>query len=84
MTAKERLNVLFNEAIKKNAKWVYVVVQIKGNEHNEVIFNPNGNIAAKLEYYNKAYNDELELNTNNGIKIVQYGWTKTELIEGVI
>jgi len=36
----------------------------------EYIHNPKENLEGKLEYYNKAYNEDMELEVFNGIKIV--------------
>lgn len=38
----------------------------------EIIFNPNENLRAKRDYYEKAYNDDLELIAFNKIKIGEY------------
>lgn len=39
----------------------------------EIIVNPWENLEFKLEYYKKAYNDNLELVHNNDIKIIDFG-----------
>lgn len=38
----------------------------------ELIVNPHENLEAKLKYWNKAYNKDLELINNKEIKIVGY------------
>ena len=39
----------------------------------EIIYNPYENLDKKLEYYLKAYNDNLNLKTFDKIKIIAFG-----------
>lgn len=49
----------------------YVGVRIRGvGKGDEFIINPHHNILDKLEYYKKAYNNDLTLKSNPNIKIV--------------
>lgn len=55
-------------------EWNYVGVkiQMEGFEKPEVIINPKENFRTKLDYYKKAYNNDLVLKTFNGIRIIDY------------
>ena len=66
------LEVMFEQEIELSKKYVVVVVQIELFPANEIIINTTENFEAKLNYYKNAYNDNLELNAFNGIKIVDY------------
>ena len=59
-----------NNAKKYTNDFVAVAIKTKGNQGIEIIINPAYNFDQKLEYYNKAYNDDLILNTYNGISII--------------
>ena len=64
----------FNEAIKQGKNYVGVLIEMQGFPKPEIIINENANIQAKLDYYKKAYNDDLTLKTFNGIKIIGFTW----------
>ena len=49
----------------------------RGFKDSEVIINPNANFDNKLEYYKKAYNDDLTLKSFNGIKIIGFSYGDT-------
>lgn len=67
--SKEELIDIFESCIDgKNGLEVFV--QMPDLPSFEQIYNPIENLPAKLEYYKKAYNDKLELNSFNKIKIV--------------
>ena len=70
MINKEFLIEQFEKAMK-DKKCVYVIVNIFGNE--EIIINKAENVKSKLEYYKKAYDDNLVLKTNKDIEIVSFG-----------
>jgi len=53
-------------------EYIGVKIQMEGFREPEVIINPFNNFDAKLEYYKKAYNDNLILKTFNGIKIIDF------------
>lgn len=61
----------------------WLVVGVQGvAEQEELIINPRANMVKKKEYYNSAYNDDMELNFNNNIKITYVaGVEKLEDIE---
>lgn len=62
----------FQEAIKQKAEYLAVVIETRGSKDTEVIINPFVNFEAKLEYYRKAYNDDLVLKTFDGIRIIDF------------
>ncbi len=70
------LENIFQEAKKKDAKYVMVKIAMQGFEKPEVIVNPKENIDSKLEYYKKAYKEDLHLKTFDGIQIVEAGYMK--------
>lgn len=62
----------FAEAKREEWAYIGVKIQMQGFEQPEVIINPFNNFDAKLDYYKKAYNDDLTLKTFNGIKIIGF------------
>ena len=57
-------------SLEKYSNIKYFAVGIKGvGEGVEVIVNPVCNLASKKEYYETAYNEKMELNTNKKIKV---------------
>lgn len=69
MTKKEMFNIIFNKALDKGIG-LLVEIEVPNMVENEIIINPPKNIKAKVEYYNRAYNDNMCLRTNNDIKMV--------------
>lgn len=65
------LELIFIEAIYKSAKYIAVEIESAGMPENEIIINKNNAILEKLLYYKKAYNEDLTLKANSGIKIVK-------------
>jgi hypothetical protein len=66
-------------SIAKNMDlYIYVVVSVNGKE--EIIINKPYNVADKLDYYKKAYNDNLELISNPKIKIIDFGCRKKDIL----
>ena len=49
---------------------IAVFFELPGLFAPEVIVNPRANVSKKLEYYAAAYNDNLQLNNNNAVKII--------------
>ena len=47
-----------------------VGIETQGMEGVELIINPIVNIDQKINYYDKSYNDDLVLNSYDGIRIV--------------
>ena len=70
ITKKEQLIELFQDAIELKSHYIAVEVETRGSDKNEIIINPYENFEKKLEYYVKAYNDDLVLNTYDGIRII--------------
>jgi len=66
------LEKCFKRAKERSMPFVGVKIQIEGFERPEVIINPYENFDSKLEYYKKAYNDDLTLKAFNGIKIISF------------
>ena len=66
----EGLRRAFGSIWAKESKYVGILVDIVGVK--EVIINSNENFDAKLEYYEKAYNEDLTHKHAVGIKIVGY------------
>lgn len=66
---KESLRNIFLEAMEKEYK-VAISVTVPGCDKTEIIVNPPENLAAKLEYYSSAYNDDLVLKACPSIQIV--------------
>ncbi|MEX3422042.1 MULTISPECIES: hypothetical protein [Bacillus] len=68
----EGLEECFNEALADEVDFVAVQIEMDGFPSDEVIINDKHNIASKLEYYKKTYNDDLEHRYAPGIRIVGY------------
>lgn len=72
MNRKRCLEYEINKAIKEKNMFA-VCVLLPGCTKPEIIINPWDNLEYKLEYYKKAYNDNLELINNTEIKIIDFG-----------
>lgn len=90
MTKKEQLIEIFNMATEYKNDFIAVAIKTRGSNGIEIIINPKCNFSKKLEYYKKAYNDELILNTFDGISIysavsfdndTEIGYIKEALLE---
>ena len=66
----EELVDIFEEAKKNHYDYIGVAIQMEGYPSEEIIINRLGNFEKKLEYYKNAFNEDLTLKANNGIKIV--------------
>jgi len=62
----------FKEAIRRDANFIGVAVEMQGFLRPEIIINERANFESKLEYYKKAYNQDLTLKTFSGIKIIGF------------
>ena len=82
----ENLEKCFYGESKQNKKYVGVKIQMQGFSKPEIIINENENFNSKLDYYKKAYNEDLTLKTFNGIKIVgfTYGDSFKDIEEDLI
>ena len=75
---------IFDQAIIEEKDFVVAVILTKGSDAPEFIINPNVNFQNKKEYYDKAYNDELILNTYDGIRIIDcYAGTIEEISKAI-
>lgn len=73
----DNLEKCFKAAQEKNANYVAVSIMMPGFEKPEIIINDKENINSKLEYYKKAYNNDLTLKTFNQIKIIGFTYSDT-------
>lgn len=69
MTKREFIKQ-YESAMKQGYKYIGVEVMMNGNTDPEYIINKASNFNSKLEYYKKAYNDNMQLITNNSISII--------------
>jgi hypothetical protein len=67
----------FNTANEQQFNWVAILVKNINSEGEELIINPYVNFDDKLEYYQKAYTDDLVLKTYDGIRIVGFTFGNT-------
>lgn len=80
----QSLENCFNMATKYKKKYVAVIIKMQGFESPELIINTTKNFKEKLEYYKKAYNEDLTLKSFNGIKIIDFvGTHSIDKIESV-
>ena len=77
MLTMKNLELCFESAKEQGFSYVGVKIKMEGFEEPEVIINPNANFDNKLEYYKKAYNDDLTLKSFNGIKIIGFSYGDT-------
>ena len=49
------------DGLGRGRGFLVVKIEIEGNPGPEIIVNPAENIAAKMAYYDKTYNEDLEL-----------------------
>ncbi len=68
----EGLEKCFNEANNEGSEYVAVVIRMEGFPEDEVIINDHYNIASKLDYYKKTYNEDLVHKYAPGISIVGF------------
>lgn len=67
----------FEYAKDSGVKYVGVAIAMQGFEKPEIIINAKENFDTKLDYYQKAYNNDLTLKTFNGIRIVGFTYRDT-------
>ncbi len=58
---KQEFNQLVNEGIDRNKNFIMVKIETEGNPDVEIIVNSKENFDQKIKYYEKAYNDDMEL-----------------------
>lgn len=67
------LEKCFKAAIEKKQRYVGVKIKMDGFKNSEIIINENVNFNKKLDYYKRAYNDNLTLkNAPDKIKIIGF------------
>lgn len=69
-TKKERFERLYREYMNDGAEYIGVFVKAHNLQESELIVNPKENLSKKLEYYLKAYNGDMRLNSLHSIQIV--------------
>lgn len=69
----QNVKAIFRDAKENNDNYVAMWIRMPGCDKAEIIINPKSNFDKKLEYYLKAYNDDLTLKTCNEIRIVGMG-----------
>jgi hypothetical protein len=75
MTLEGLLRLGNSHYAKHDARFMIVEVEVEGASP-EIIINPKENFEAKLNYYAKAYNEDLTLKTNPNIRIVRYDFVE--------
>lgn len=58
---KQEFTQIVNEGIGRNKNFMAVKIETEGNPAPEIIINPVENFDQKMKYYDKAYNDNMEL-----------------------
>ena len=58
---KAKFNQVVEDGISRGKNFMVVKIATEGNHGGEIIINPEENFRAKLSYYDKAYNEDLEL-----------------------
>ena len=73
----DNLEKCFYEASIKTKKYVGIKIKMESFPKSEIIINQNENFDKKLDYYRNAYNENLTLKNNSGIKIVGFTYGDT-------
>lgn len=71
------LEECFRNAKEDDANWIVIAVKSAFTPATEFIINPKQNFDNKLEYYKKAYTEDLTLKTNGWIQIVGFAYADT-------
>lgn len=58
---KAKFIAVIEDGISRGKNFMVVKIETEGNPGAEIIVNPAENFRAKLSYYDKAYNDDMEL-----------------------
>lgn len=58
---KSNFQKIVEEGVFRGKQFLVVKIETEGNPGPEIIVNPSENINAKMAYYDKAYNDDMEL-----------------------
>ncbi|WP_438285549.1 hypothetical protein [Bacillus wiedmannii] len=68
----KNLKQCFTNGINNDAEFVGVLIEMEGFDDPEVIINHRVNIADKLDYYGKTYDENLNHKFAKGIRIVGF------------
>ena len=68
ITRKERFNALFAQILAEGAD-LKIEINNPDMPQREMIINPSANVAAKVAYYNEAYDDDMCLKRNPKIRM---------------
>ena len=60
---KETFKKYVQEGLERKKDFMVVKIATEGNPASEIIINPSANFEQKISYYEKAYNDDMELIT---------------------
>lgn len=68
---KTEFKKIIDDGVSQGKEFLVVKIETEGNAEPEIIINPLANVKAKMSYYDRAYNDDLELIAakNNGTLI---------------
>ncbi|MED3976169.1 hypothetical protein P4639_22485 [Priestia megaterium] len=79
------LNNCFDEAIQAGAEYIGVIVKNYEHKREEIIINHRDNFTFKKDYYNNAYNQDLQLNRVSHIRIIgfAYGFSFSDLEDAI-
>lgn len=58
---KQKFKRIIDEGISRRRNFLVVKIETEGNPGPEIIINPAENFDQKIKYYDKAYNDNMEL-----------------------
>ena len=72
LNSVEELENAFKKC-KELKRGIEILIEMPDLPSCEIISNPYENLDKKLEYYLKAYNDNLTLKTFDKIKIIAFG-----------
>lgn len=73
----ESLRNCFETAKKYEYKYIAVKIAMQGFKKPEIIINQFENFDKKLDYYEKAYDNNLILKSFNGIRIIGFVYGNT-------
>ena len=73
----QNLEDCFNSAKRLGYNYVAVKVDMQGFEKPEIIINSKENFDEKLDYYKKAYDNDLILRSYGGIRIIGFTYGNT-------
>ena len=70
MTRKDKFKKLFKNFMNEGAEYIGVFIKVSNLEQPELILNKACNAEKKLEYYLNAYNNDMQLKTENSIEML--------------